>query len=119
MDVVEFIYNNITVDRYPIQKEILKGGKYQDVDVIINVSDYFYLMDTDKHSYYFPMGELGSSMGLSSIYGALQVLYNVYSYKPNWKVLLHCQEGLNRSPTILAAFHYMMTGEHISTKIQN
>ena len=72
------------------------------------------IMKDGKLNYYFPMGESGELMGLNSIYGALQVLHSIYTWNTKWKVLLHCQAGKNRSPTILAAFYYMMTGEHLS-----
>lgn len=117
--IIGFINNNIIVDRFPVSKEIQADGKHHQCQVIINVSDEFYLgnseqiMEEGKLNYYFPMGEDCESMGLNSIYGALQVLYNIYVYKPDWKVLLHCQAGGNRSPTIKAAFYYMMLGEHL------
>jgi hypothetical protein len=113
-----WIDENIIVDRFPVSQEIKKKGKHKDCKVIINVSDEFYLgnseeiMKEGKLNYYFPMGESGELMGLNSIFGALQVLYNIYKLNPKWKVLLHCQAGKNRSPTIKSAFYYMMIGEH-------
>ena len=113
-----FINQNVFVDRFPLAKEISKDGKYNDCKVIINVSDEFYLgnsenvMKEQKLNYYFPMGESGDSMGLNSIFGALQVLHQIYTWNPEWKVLIHCQAGKNRSPTIKSAFHFMMLGTH-------
>lgn len=115
---VRFISDNIIVDRFPIEKEIKFNGKHNDCKVIINVSDEFYLGNSEeiikegKLNYYFPMGESGDSMGLNSVFGALQVLHQIYTWNPEWKVLLHCQAGKNRSPTIKSAFHFMMLGEH-------
>jgi hypothetical protein len=60
-----------------------------------------------KLNYYFPMGESGELMGLNSIFGALQVLHQIYTWNPEWKVLLHCQAGKNRSPTIKSTFRYL------------
>ncbi len=107
---------NLIVDRFPVSKEI--AGKYNDCQVIINVSDEFYLGNSEeiiklgKLNYYFPMGESGESMGLSSMFGALQLLHSIYTWNPEWKVLLHCQAGKNRSPTIKSAFYFMMLSEH-------
>jgi len=118
-DMQSFIENNIIVDRFPVSKEIKEGGKYADCQVVINVSDEFYLgnseeiMKEGKLNYYFPMGESGDLMGMNSIYGALHVLHQIYTWNPDWKVLIHCQAGRNRSPVIKHAFNYMMTGEHI------
>jgi hypothetical protein len=119
---LHFIEQNIIVDRFPVLSELRQDGKHYDCKVIINVSDEFYLGNSDeiakqgKHTYYFPMGESGDSMGLNSMFGALQVLHSIYTFNDEWKVLLHCQAGKNRSPTIKSAFHFMMLGEHEADK---
>ncbi len=116
--ITRFISDNLIVDRFPVIKEIKSEGKHKHCQVIINVSDEFYLdnseeiMKEGKLNYYFPMGESGDVMGMNSIFGALQVLHQIYNQNPEWKVLIHCQAGKNRSPTVKSAFHYMMLGDH-------
>lgn len=118
MEIKKWMENNLIVDRFPVGAEVRENGKHSDVRVIINVSDDFYLgnseeiMKSGKLNYYFPMGESSSSMGISSIFGAMHVMYEVCKWNPEWKILIHCQAGRNRSPTIADAFYFMMTGEH-------
>ena len=67
---VRFISENIIVDRFPVT--IKAAGKHSQCQVVINVSDEFYLgnseeiMKEGKLNYYFPMGESGELMGLNS-----------------------------------------------------
>ncbi len=122
MEIKDWIKDHIIVTGFPNSKEIRSDGIYSDCNVFINVSDEFYLgnseeiMKEGKLNYWFPMGESGSSMGLNSIYGALNVIYEVHKWNPEWKILVHCQAGRNRSPLIKSAFHYMMTNEHLPIK---
>lgn len=117
-EVKEWIASNIIVSRFPVSKELEPGGLHHDCRVVINVSDEFWLGNAEtvamagKLNYFFPMGEKDCEMGLSSLYGALFLLYSIYIYHPDWKVLMHCQAGKNRSPSVRSAFYYMMTSEH-------
>lgn len=116
--VKNWISDNIIIGRFPSSKDIKPDGKYKDCQVIINVADEFYLgnsediMKEGKLNYYFPMGEDGELMGLNSMFGVLQVLHQIYTFNPEWKIMIHCHAGKNRSPTIKSAFYYMMLGEH-------
>ena len=124
-DFIKFMNENLIVDRFPVKNEIKEGGKHAQCNIIINVSDEFYLGNSEdimlqgKLNYYFPMGEMVDLMGLNSIFGAMQVLHNIYIFNPDWKVLLHCHAGKNRSPTIKACFYYMMLGEHEPDVLDN
>lgn len=114
----DWYHKRLIVVGYPSILEIInEGGKFKAFDIIINVSDEFYLdyaekvISNGKHNYWFPMGESNRDMGLSSIYGAMQVMHQ--AFQANKTVLVHCHEGRNRSQTIRACFHYMMTGKHL------
>ena len=116
--VLKFIDSNIKVVGFPSITSLQEDGQYQHCNVVINVSDEFYIGNSEsqmvlgKLGYYFPLGEQNTDMGVVSIFGALQVLYSIYKFNPEWIVLIHCQAGKNRSPTVRAAFYYMMLGEH-------
>lgn len=113
-----WIENNLHVNRFPLPHEIKEGGKYENYKVFINVSDDFYLGNSEeftnfgKMNFFFPMGEAKESIGLQSIFGCMKLLYEIYKWNPEWKVLLHCQAGRHRSPLVKSAFYYMMLGHH-------
>lgn len=48
MLAVRFISENIIVDRFPVSKEIKADGKHNECQVIINVSDEFYLGNSEE-----------------------------------------------------------------------
>jgi hypothetical protein len=57
------------------------------------------------------MSECIGTMGINSIYGALQILF--LAEQKNEKVYLHCHAGSNRSPTVADAYYYLRTGKHL------
>lgn len=114
----EWFSAKLKVTGFPQITEIVdERNMYGSFDIVINVSDEFdisycnQIWLSGKHNYWFPMGEAWDNMGMSSIYGALTVLYQ--AYQRNLSVLLHCHAGANRSPTVHAAFFYLMTGYHL------
>lgn len=114
----EWYAHKLKVAGYPVLTEVTaEKGKYKEFDVFINVSDEYWMdyvndfWKLGKQNHWFPMGEMHNDIGLVSIYGALWVMYQ--AYERNLSVLLHCHAGINRSQTVRACFHYMMSGEHL------
>lgn len=114
----EWYANRLKVVGYPVLGEVTaEQGKYKDYDVFVNVSDEYWMdyaaefWKLGKQNHWFPMGEAHGDIGLVSIYGALCVMHQ--AFQRNLSVLLHCHAGINRSQTVRACFHYMMTGEHL------
>lgn len=113
----EWFDNNLIVGRMPNvdqYTQLQKAG----IKTIINVSDEWNIQMSlcaeaeGIRYFYFPMNEFSNNydIGLNSIYGALQVLFNCE--KSNSKVYLHCAAGANRSPTVQKAYYYMRTKFH-------
>jgi len=104
--------NNLVVNRYPLPGEITLK-KY---DYIINVSDEYIshchtaATNVNTKYFWFPMNECCGDMGLNSLYGAMQILWN--AELENAKVLVHCHAGANRSPMIREAYYFLRTGGH-------
>lgn len=111
-----WINSSLKISCYPTLTDFSKIGMYGQYDVVINVSDEFHfdyssaVRGTGKDYYWFPMGEMSSDMGMSSLFGSLVVLYKAFN--GGKKVILHCHAGSNRSPTVANAFIFMMTMEH-------
>ena len=112
-DFNKWFTTNLKVSRYPTPQECLE----MNADIIINVSDEYIhgcmteALKGNKLYYWFPMNECTNDMGINSIFGALQILWN--AEKKNKKVYLHCHAGVNRSPIIAQCFYYLKTNEYL------
>lgn len=112
----DWFNQNLKVSRYPVPKEC----KEMNFDYIINVSDEFIdscmemALKGGKRYFWFPLNECTSDIGINSIYGALQILYQ--AEKKNKKVYLHCHAGSNRSPTVAECYYKMRTGRYMGKK---
>lgn len=120
-DFKDWYAKKLKVVGYPLITDVTsERGMYKDYEVFINVSDEYWMSYVNefwrlgKQNHWFPMGELHEDIGLTSIFGALWVLYE--SHKRDLAVLLHCHAGINRSQTVRACFHYMMATEHLPTE---
>lgn len=100
-----------------MMKKGIKWDIYNDVDVIINVSDFSSLnyaicfAGAYKSYHWFPMNEKTNDIGINSIFAALTILYD--TYQQNKSVFLHCYNGTNRSAIVEACFYKMMIGEDL------
>lgn len=116
MKFKEWFKYRLHVNRFPMPTEIL-NSKY---DYIINVSDEFIPQCYDSalksgiKYFWFPMSECIGDMGISSLFGALQILF--IAEHQNAKVLLHCHAGANRSPTVQEAYYFLRTKTHFEIK---
>lgn len=112
----DWFSNKLIVSRFPLPSEIEKS----DCDIFINVSDEYIsschitAVKSNKMYFWFPMNECTKEIGLNSIYGALQIMYN--AELDNKKVYLHCHAGVNRSPTVMECYHFMRTGHFLELK---
>ena len=121
MEFKKWFNKKLDIGSYPItQNAFYSDKKY---DVCINMSDEWY-PDIDKqiksltpNVYWFPMNEAKNDVGINSIYGAMNILYN--AYKENQKVYLHCHAGINRSQATGDAFWFMMLDKHRETNQSN
>lgn len=117
MKFKEWFDKKLTIGSFPIMNN--ENFNSKDYDVIINVSDEYYLTIVGdlKHqnnlcdTHWFPMNEVKKDIGLNSIYGAMVVLYA--AEQGGEKVYLHCHAGVNRSRSVQAAYYFMRTGEHL------
>ena len=119
----QWFKEKLVVGPYPFDfydednKFLLDENKY---DIIINVSDEFiyenflFLKDKKIESFWFPMNEVKKDVGLNSLYGAMNILH--IAEEKNKCVYLHCHAGVNRSPTVQAAYYYMRTSTHIENE---
>ena len=112
-------YNNqLIVGAFPT---IENADEFSDYDVIINMSDKWYIdvhLELSRFQnmlFWFPMNENMADIGLNSIYGAIIILRHCEDR--NLRVYLHCNAGINRSVMTKQAYYYMRTGEFCADEI--
>ena len=114
MSFKDWYNNNLIVGGFPIM--VNNRFNLSDFDIVINVSDEWYpdiemqLQESFLKTYWFPMNECKSDIGLNSIYGAMIILRR--AEERSLRVYLHCHAGVNRSRIVQAAYYFMRTGEH-------
>lgn len=117
MKFKEWFQKKLFVGAFAKNALALKANGYR---YVINVSDEFYpdtyneFISAGLKMFWFPMNECKRDIGLNSIYGAMVILRQ--AEKENEKVYLHCHAGVNRSPIVQAAYHYMRSGIHFEDR---
>ena len=102
----DWLETHLILSGFPTSEEVQASG----CDILVNVSDLYRPETTaGVREYWFPLGE-AFGFSLSSIYGALRVMYE--AYRGGNKVLLHCQAGKNRSQTVYECLYYLIIGSH-------
>ena len=121
MEFKRWFNKKLEIGSYPFtQNSSYDKKKY---DVCINMSDEWYpdidlkIREITERVYWFPMNEVKSDVGINSLYGAMNILYN--AFKNNQKVYLHCHAGINRSQATGDAFWFMMMNKHRETNKGN
>ena len=101
-----WLKTHLTVSKFPSTEKVKASG----CDILVNVSDlYRSEVISGVREYWFPLGE-SFGFSLSSIYGALKVMYE--AYRIDDIVLLHCHAGQNRSRTVYECLFYLISGSH-------
>lgn len=115
MKFKDWFDTKLKVGPFPVKQN--QWFKPEEHDIVINVSDEYY-PDVDKkiqsaggNTFWFPMNECKRDIGLNSIYGAMVVLWN--AEQENKRVYLHCHAGVNRSPTVQAAYYFLRSGNQL------
>lgn len=107
----EWFKMNLRIGAYPNILDFNSKYKCADIDIIINVSDCLkpeimtIIKERNIDSYWFPMNESTSDIGLNSIYGAIVVLRKAEI--DNKKVFIHCWGGNNRSQTVTDSYFFL------------
>lgn len=106
-------FENVRVIKYPANVIDLRGH----TEVVINLSDEHpieyaqYAILNGILPYWFPMGENAGDMGMASMFGALGVLHQCK--QKSFRAIVHCHASINRAPTLLAAYAFMQTSQHL------
>jgi hypothetical protein len=108
---------SLRVSRVPEISDFVLGGIFEEIQVVINVSDEYDFgaarcyNDEGITYYWFPMNEVKKDIGLNSLYAAMCVLR--YCEEECLNVLVHCAAGTNRSPLVVQAYHFLRTGKQV------
>ncbi len=114
MGTKDWIKNNLIVGPYPYK--VNNNINISEYDIVINVSDEYYpeikkkIVGVGCDYYWFPMNECTNNIGLNSIYGAMNILWE--AELNNKKVYLHCHLGVNRSQLVYDSYYYGRFKEH-------
>lgn len=85
----------------PIEEAELNSGRYSH---IINVSDHPGPGFGLPNNYWYPINEM-SNWGYGVFYWSKKILDNIL-WTPESKILIHCDGGICRSPSILMGYLY-------------
>ncbi len=100
---------------FPTAAELKNPYIYGHVRYVLNVSDVKYPEEIEKgmnelgiQTYYLPLVETGTDMGLENILKAVRILEEADAEKA--PVVVHCGFGNNRSRVVVECFHFRKTG---------
>ena len=108
-------FARIQARSFPTAAELKNPYIYGHVRYVLNVSDVKYPEEIEKgmnelgiQTYYLPLVETGTDMGLENILKAVRILEEADVEKA--PVIVHCGFGNNRSRVVAECFHFRKTG---------
>ncbi len=108
-------FARIQARSFPTAAELKNPYIYGHVRYVLNVSDVKYPEEIEKRlnemgiqTYYLPLVETGTDMGLENILKAVRILEEADAEKA--PVIVHCGFGNNRSRVVAECFHFRKMG---------
>ena len=108
-------FARIQARSFPTAAELKNPYIYGHVRYVLNVSDVKYPEEIEKRlnemgiqTYYLPLVETGTDMGLENILKAVRILEEADAEKA--PVIVHCGFGNNRSRVVVECFHFRKMG---------